>query len=180
MTKRMLSALGAAVLLFASLSLTTNADARSDSSNGGGSSRSCLTSSARGLLARIESKFGPMRIVSTCRSGATIAGTGRISRHASGNAIDFSAGNRKGAVVSWLIANHRSGGTMTYPGMDHIHVDIGQHFVSLAGSRRYASNARSSKRAYASNSRSSKRDYASNGSSDRMALGGPMKAGWER
>ena len=28
---------------------------------------------------------------------------------------------------------------MTYPDMSHIHVDVGQHFVSLAGGRKYAS-----------------------------------------
>jgi Peptidase M15 len=96
-----------------------------------GSSRSCLTSAARALLGRIESQFGQMQIISTCRPGARIAGTGRISRHASGNAVDFNAGGRKGEVVRWLIANHRSGGTMTYAGMSHVHVDIGPHFVSL-------------------------------------------------
>ena len=72
-----------------------------------------------------------MKIVSTCRPGARIRGTGRISRHASGNAIDFNAGNRKGDVVRWLIANHKAGGVMTYADMSHIHVDIGYHFVSL-------------------------------------------------
>ena len=102
---------------------------------GASTSRSCLTSAARNLLARIEQKFGSMQIVSTCRPGATIRGSGRPSRHASGNAIDFNAGSRKGAVVRWLVENHRSGGTMTYSGMDHIHVDIGPHFVSLSGSR---------------------------------------------
>ena len=91
-----------------------------------------LTPAARALLGRIESKFGAMQIISTCRPGARIAGSGRISRHASGNAVDFNAGNRKGAVVRWLIANHKSGGTMTYRDMSHIHVDIGAHFVSLA------------------------------------------------
>jgi hypothetical protein len=34
-------------------------------------------------------------------------------------------------VVQWLIANHKTGGTMTYAGMSHIHVDVGQHFVAL-------------------------------------------------
>ena len=72
-----------------------------------------------------------MQIISTCRPGARIAGTGRISRHASGNAVDFNAGGRKAAIVRWLIANHKSGGTMTYAGMSHIHVDIGYRFVSL-------------------------------------------------
>ena len=103
-----------------------------------GTSRSCLTPSARALLGRVESQFGAVQIISTCRPGARIAGTGRISRHASGNAVDFNAGGRKAAIVRWLIANHKSGGTMTYAGMSHIHVDIGYHFVSLgSGGRRY-------------------------------------------
>jgi hypothetical protein len=101
--------------------------------------RSCLTAAVRALLARIEQQFGPVQVVSTCRPGATIRGTFRPSRHASGNAVDFKAGSRKGAIVAWLIANHRRGGTMTYPGLDHIHVDIGPHFVSVAGGPRWAS-----------------------------------------
>lgn len=100
-------------------------------SGGGGASRSCLSSAARGLLARIEGQFGPVQVVSTCRPGATIRNTGRPSRHASGNAIDFNAGGRKSAVVAWLRANHHSGGTMTYARMSHIHVDIGPRFVRL-------------------------------------------------
>jgi hypothetical protein len=98
---------------------------------GGGGARGCLTAPARALLERIESQFGAMQIISTCRPGARIAGTGRISRHASGNAIDFNAGGRKGEVVRWLIANHKAGGVMTYAAMSHIHVDIGYHFVAL-------------------------------------------------
>jgi uncharacterized protein YcbK (DUF882 family) len=94
-------------------------------------SRSCLTSEARGLLARIESNFGPVQIVSTCRPGAVIAGSGKPSKHRYGQAIDFNAGGRKGAIVNWLIRNHHSGGTMTYAGMNHIHVDIGSRFVKL-------------------------------------------------
>ena len=93
--------------------------------------RGCLRSTARALLDRIEAQFGPMQLISTCRPGARIAGSGRISKHASGEAIDFNAGRRKGEVVRWLIANHKSGGTMTYAGMSHIHVDVGQHFVAL-------------------------------------------------
>jgi len=114
---------------------------------GSGTSRGCLTSSARALLGRIEAQFGSMQIISTCRPGARIAGTGRISRHASGNAIDFNAGGRKGAVVRWLIANHKSGGTMTYAGMSHVHVDVGQRFVSLGSGGR--AGYRSGKRRYA-------------------------------
>jgi hypothetical protein len=93
--------------------------------------RGCLRPAARALLERIEAQFGPMQLVSTCRPGARIAGSGRISKHATGEAIDFNAGGRKGEVVRWLIANHKSGGTMTYAGMSHIHVDVGYHFVAL-------------------------------------------------
>jgi uncharacterized protein YgiM (DUF1202 family) len=100
-----------------------------------GASRSCLTPAAHALLDRIEAKFGPVQVVSTCRPDATIAGTGWPSRHASGNAVDFKAGSRKTEIVEWLIANHHDGGTMTYGNMDHIHVDIGRHFVSLASGR---------------------------------------------
>ena len=93
------------------------------------------------MLDQVEARFGPVKVISTCRPGARIAGSGRISRHASGNAVDFEAGNRKGAIINWLVANHKTGGTMTYPDMSHIHIDIGQHFVSLAGGRKYASRS---------------------------------------
>ena len=101
--------------------------------------RTCLTSPARALLERIEEKFGPVKLVSTCRPGATIAGSGRPSRHASGNAVDFDAGSRKAEIIEWLVANHHDGGTMTYTDMDHIHVDIGPHFVSIAAGQHWAS-----------------------------------------
>jgi hypothetical protein len=99
--------------------------------------RTCLKPAARALLERIEAEFGPMQIISTCRPGARIAGSGRISKHATGEAIDFNAGKRKADVVRWLIANHKTGGTMTYAGMGHVHVDVGYHFVALnSGGRR--------------------------------------------
>jgi uncharacterized protein YcbK (DUF882 family) len=97
----------------------------------GGTSTTCLTPAARALLDRIRGQFGRVEIVSTCRPGARIAGTGRPSRHASGQAIDFRVPGRKSEAVRWLIANHHSGGVMTYSDMDHIHVDVGPHFVAL-------------------------------------------------
>lgn len=109
-------------------------------SGGGGASasRSCLQASALALLNRIESQFGPVKLISTCRPGARIAGSGKPSKHGFGLAVDFDAGGRKGAIVNWLRANHTSGGTMTYAQMSHIHVDIGPRFVSLGsgGGRR--------------------------------------------
>jgi hypothetical protein len=136
MKTRMRSAAIGLGVLAAGVGAAFYVDARvTGSAEASGSSRSCLTGSARALLSRIEQQFGPMTIVSTCRPGARIAGSGRPSRHASGNAVDFDAGSRKGAVIRWLIANHHQGGTMTYPNMNHIHVDIGPRFVSLAGQR---------------------------------------------
>jgi hypothetical protein len=135
MTRLRLALIGAfAVFLIGA----PGAEARSSFGGGGGAStsRSCLTSSARAMLNRIEGRFGTVQIVSTCRPGARIRGSGKRSKHATGEAIDFKvAGGRKGEVIRWLLANHRSGGTMTYPGMSHIHVDIGYRFVSLAGRR---------------------------------------------
>jgi hypothetical protein len=127
-----------------------------------GAPRKCLTSAVREVLDKIEARFGPVKVISTCRPGARIAGSGRISRHASGNAVDFEAGSRKGAIIDWLITNHKTGGTMTYADMSHIHVDVGQHFVSLAGGRKYAGRSGSSGRRYAdgSTTRSSGRRYA--------------------
>ena len=102
-----------------------------DSDDGSGTSRSCLTRDARALLNSIEAQFGRVEIVSTCRPGARIATSGRPSKHASGEAIDFRVSGRKSKVVQWLIDNHGDGGTMTYSDMDHIHVDVGSHFVAL-------------------------------------------------
>ena len=33
--------------------------------------------------------------------------------------------------MRWLIANHTTGGIMTYADMSHIHIDVGPHFVAL-------------------------------------------------
>ncbi len=104
---------------------------RKHSGRSGGSSTGCLTSEARNLLGRIRSQFGNVQIISTCRPGARIATTGKRSKHATGQAIDFRVPGRKAAVIKWLIANHRSGGVMTYRDMDHIHVDVGYRFVAL-------------------------------------------------
>jgi Bacterial protein of unknown function (DUF882) len=96
-----------------------------------GTSMTCLTSAAPSLLGRIRNHFGNVEIVSTCRPGAVIAGTRTPSKHASGQAIDFRVPGKKAEVVRWLIANHHSGGVMTYSDMNHIHVDVGPQFVAL-------------------------------------------------
>lgn len=162
MFQRISNAAFAVVMTFALFGLGASSSAFAARDGGGGTSRSCLTGSAQALLGRIEARFGSMRLVSTCRPGATIAGSGRVSKHASGNAIDFEAGGRKGEVVAWLVANHHSGGTMTYGDSSHIHVDIGPHFVSLAGGQRYASNNSGSSRSRAKVQNNDSDDSSSN------------------
>lgn len=163
MNKRLITAIS-----FIALGITAASPALARSSHAS-TSRSCLKASARALLGRIEAQFGRVQIVSTCRPGARIAGTNKISKHSSGEAIDFNAPRgKKAAIVRWLIANHKSGGTMTYANMNHIHVDVGHHFVALNSggrggyhSRRHASSrsrrvyaAASSRRAYYAERRS--------------------------
>lgn len=106
----------------------------------GTTSRSCLTSAATALLAQLEAQFGAVRVVSTCRRGATIAGTRMPSMHRFGKAFDFVAPRgRKAEVIRWLRGNS-PGVTMTYYRMEHIHTDVGPyHKVVLgAGSPRRA------------------------------------------
>lgn len=89
-------------------------------------SGTCLPASIKRQIARLENRFGRIRVTSTFRRGARIAGTGRRSRHASCQAIDFNPPRGKyREVVNWLRANH-NGGLGTYScAMHHIHIDNG-------------------------------------------------------
>lgn len=132
-------------------------------------SESCLPSSLRARLAQVRSQFGPIRVISTHRPGARIAGSGRPSYHASCRAVDFvPPPGRYGAVAAWLQANH-GGGVGTYSS-GHIHIDDGAYvrfhrggggsYVSSGGSSRSARRGGGSGR------------YASNGRSRRVGGGG--------
>lgn len=115
-----------------------------------GISRTCLPRSIKAKLAAIERNFGRVRIISSFRRGARIAGTGKRSYHASCRAVDFHPPRgRYRAVLSWLRRNH-GGGLGTYScGMHHIHIDSGprvrfHHCVSKRGRpRKYARSRRS-------------------------------------
>ena len=92
---------------------------------------SCLTPATRAAFGELQAIFGPLRVVSTCRPGATIRGTNRPSQHRYGKAIDFTVPRgKKSAVVRWLMKNF-SGGIMTYCNHSHIHMDTGPHFIKL-------------------------------------------------
>jgi hypothetical protein len=101
-------------------------------------SRACLTAQTRAVLAQVEARFGPVKVVSTCRRGAVIAGTRHPSMHRYGKAVDFEAPGRKAAIVQWLRANN-SGLVMTYARSGHIHFDTGtyrSYVCAECGSRR--------------------------------------------
>lgn len=98
-------------------------------SGGSSVSTKCLKPELQRLLETISSKFGPIKIVSTCRPGATIHGTNRPSLHRYGMAVDFTIA-LKAQVVSWLRANWH-GGVMTYRYKNHIHVDTGRRFYAV-------------------------------------------------
>jgi len=96
-------------------------------------SRNCLTLAAKALLARLEAQFGAVKVVSTCRRGAMIAGTRQPSMHRYGKAFDFVApAGRKAEVVRWLRDNS-PGVTMTYYRMSHIHTDVGPYHKVIYG-----------------------------------------------
>lgn len=121
----------------------------------------CLPASLAAKLNQIRAKFGPIKVISTHRPGARIAGSGRRSYHASCRAVDFTPPRGKyRQVAAWLKRNH-SGGVGTYScGMHHIHIDNGPRvrFHKCQGSGRYAK--RSSKKRYASRNSRKSRKYA--------------------
>lgn len=113
------SAIGALIVCAVLAGQSINATAASTSTG-------CLPGGVKSALAQIQRKFGSIKVVSTHRPGARIAGSGRQSYHASCRAVDFVAPRGKhSAVVSWLKSNF-SGGVGTYScSMHHIHIDNG-------------------------------------------------------
>lgn len=119
--------------LFAVVSISGAAEAKL--TYGGTTSRTCLVPAAQQLLANIERQFGHIQFVSTCRPGARVRKSGKLSLHSWGGAVDFRVRpDQKSHVIAWLRANH-AGGIMTYRHSSHIHVDVGRRFVSIAGTR---------------------------------------------
>jgi uncharacterized protein YcbK (DUF882 family) len=124
MTWRLHSAVVAAGFLVSLAFLV--ADARNSVAEAAGLP-SCVPAVLRQTITSIEGQFGSVKVISSFRKGARIAGSGKPSYHASCRAIDFHPPRGAyGAVVSWLKANHK-GGIGTYScGAHHIHIDNGQ------------------------------------------------------
>lgn len=95
-------------------------------SGGSSVSRACLTAPTRSVLGRLEATFGPVRVISTCRRGAVIAGTRRPSYHRYGMAVDFvPPPGRRADIIRWLHANNH-GMVITYRS-GHVHFDTGSY-----------------------------------------------------
>jgi len=108
-----------------------------------GASRGCLSGDTRNLLSRFEARFGSVKVISTCRPGAVIAGSGRPSQHRYGKAVDFMPNpGQRTAMLSWLRSN-ANGAVITY-GSGHIHFDTGgyRNFAVSAKARRSYARAR--------------------------------------
>ena len=131
------------------------------------STRTCVPAALRQTLDEIEDRFGPVQVISTHRPGARIAGSGRRSKHADCQAIDFNPPRGKyGAVAAYLKANHH-GGVGTYGcGMGHIHIDVGGNarWHKCGHGSKSAKRGKSSSKKYASTGKSRSK-YASRGRS---------------
>ncbi len=95
-----------------------------DSSQAGRKPTGCLPSIVKQRLAQVRKKFGHITIISTKRSGARIAGSGRRSKHADCRAVDFKVRNKM-KVYRWLNKNHNGGVGVYHGRCAHIHIDNG-------------------------------------------------------
>lgn len=106
---------------------TSPAPARSNANSGKPDvSISCVPNELKAVLREIERRWGDVQIISGYRKGATIRGTGKPSKHATCEAVDFKpAPGTYNAVARWLKETH-NGGVGTYSGhFHHIHIDVG-------------------------------------------------------
>lgn len=103
--------------------------------HGATTDRNCLTSDTRATLEQAEAHFGVRFVLaSTCRAGATIAGTNHPSWHAFGRAVDIEVPRAvsKAVLVAWLY-KHAAGVVMTYRNMAHVHFDTGPYHKLVRG-----------------------------------------------
>ena len=102
----------------------TPATPKQSRARGGSVSRACLTAQTRAVLAQLEGHFGPVKVISTCRPGAVIAGSGRPSQHRYGKAVDLvPPPGQRAAMIGWL-RKHAPGMVITYRS-GHMHFDTG-------------------------------------------------------
>lgn len=101
---------------------------------------SCLPASIRAALDRANAACG-IKVISTYRPGARIAGTGHVSMHASCRAADFTAGAP--ACVLRALSGWNGKLSTDYGRARHYHIDDGRYArFAHGGSRRYARNGK--------------------------------------
>lgn len=101
-------------------------------------STKCLPAQVKSALHKLK-QFGRVQVISTYRKGARIAGTRKISKHASCRAVDFHIHGNKRAAIKWLRKQKLE--VITYGcAMHHIHIATGRykghHCVNRRGVRR--------------------------------------------
>jgi len=110
----------------ASLAKSTPDQVSAARHSGPSTSRSCLPPALKDVLATIETRFGPVRVVSTHRPGARIAGTNHASLHATCRAVDFHPAPGKYREVLAYVRAEWTGGIGIYSGKQHhLHLDVG-------------------------------------------------------
>jgi hypothetical protein len=171
--------------LFVMLSVIPNSNLLSTSAQA--AKTGCLPASVKARLNQIRKKFGPVKVISTHRPGARIAGSGKRSYHASCRAVDFHPPKGKyRQVLAWLKANHKGGVGSYSCGMHHIHIDNGpkvryHHCVNKAGvplrkghKKRYYAKKKSKtfkKKKYAAKNYNKKKYYKKKNHSQTYSLG---------
>lgn len=84
-------------------------------------STNCLPKQLKYYLGEVNRRFGKVRVISSFRRGAVIAGTRKRSKHASCQAVDFKVASNQNAAARWLKTQPIE--VITYSGlMSHIHI----------------------------------------------------------
>ena len=108
--------------------------------SGATASTSCLPSDIRNALARASAACG-IKVISTFRPGARIAGKGQRSMHATCRAADFTTSSP--ACVLRVLSGWHGKLSTDYARMQHFHIDNGPQARFAHGSfRRLSKNGR--------------------------------------
>ena len=107
----------------------------------------CLPVMVRAALAKADAACG-IKVISTYRRGARIAGTGHVSKHANCRAADFTSRNY--ACVRSALADYPGAMSVDARAVGHVHIDDGSYlrFAHGGGRKRFAKR-RAGPRAYA-------------------------------
>ena len=95
----------------------------------------CLPKEVKYYLGEVQRRYGKVRIISTFRRGAIIAGTRKRSKHATCQAVDFTVAKNQAQAARWLktIPNVE---VLTYSApFHHIHLARGTYKGHIGGKK---------------------------------------------